>query len=94
VTGMTAAQRATPTGVSVGTAVADALVLGAKPLGPGALALPPPAVDDAVADDAGGDEPGARDMTATRTTRTATTAKATRKPRDGAGLIGRSTTPS
>ena len=90
---MTAAQRATPTGVSVATAVADALELGAELLGPGALALVPPAVD-AAADDAGGGEPGARDMTATRTTRTATTAKATRKPRDGAGLIGRSTTPS
>jgi hypothetical protein len=82
--------------VSVGTALADALELGAELLGPDALTFAPPAVD-APADDAGGGEPGPRDMTATRTARTATTAttaKATRKPRDGAGLIGRSTTPS
>jgi hypothetical protein len=78
--------------VSVGTDP-DVVELRADALGPEALMLGPPAVAEG-AGDAGCTWPLPNDRTAAMTATTATTAKRRRKPRFGAGRVGRSTTPS
>ena len=91
VAGATAVQRATPTGVSVGTGVAEVAGLDAEPLG--ADELGPPAVVEGDGDPV---EAGSftNDRSSAITTTTATTAVTAKTGRDGAGRIGRATTPS